>query len=120
MVSLGLAPLNNVSHKDKTFLNNSIDFLTHLFGDQSKNQSLFNFKKKFQPIWESRYLVFSNTLKLPKAGWALYLAHQRDASLLIVLYRLLSKWQAGHKAMRHRKASAIGGTEHATTGGLLL
>ena len=120
ILSLGLAPLNNVGHTDKTFLNNSIDFLTHLFGDQSKNRSLFNFKKKFQPTWESRYLAFSNTLKLPKAGWALYHAHQRDVSLLVLVYRSLRNWQAGHKAMHHRGASAIAGTEHSATGGLLL
>jgi phosphatidylglycerol lysyltransferase len=106
MVSLGLAPLNNISQTDKTFLDNSIDFLTHLFGNQSKNQSLFNFKKKFQPCWESRYLIFSNTLKLPKAGWAIYHAHQRDVSLLIVLCRFLRECQAKHQAMRRTKANA--------------
>jgi phosphatidylglycerol lysyltransferase len=105
MVSLGLAPLNNISQTDKTFLDNSIDFLTHLFGNQSKNQSLFNFKKKFQPCWESRYLVFSNTLKLPKAGWAIYHAHQRDVSLLILLYRWLREYQAKHQAMRRTRAN---------------
>ncbi len=82
MVSLGLAPLSNANEEDETFLDNSIDFLTKRFGNPSKNQSLFNFKKKFQPTWESRYLVYSATLNLPKIGWALYNAHQEDATLL--------------------------------------
>jgi phosphatidylglycerol lysyltransferase len=105
MVSLGLAPLNNISHTDKTFLDNSVDFLAHLFGNQSKDGSLYNFKKKFQPCWENRYLVFSSTLNLPKAGWAIYHAHQRDVSLLVVVYRLLREWQAKHQAMQLRKAN---------------
>jgi phosphatidylglycerol lysyltransferase len=105
MVSLGLAPLNNISHTDKTFLDNSVDFLARLFGNQSKDGSLYNFKKKFQPCWENRYLVFSSTLNLPKAGWAIYHAHQRDVSLPIVVYRLLREWQAKHLAMQLRKAN---------------
>src|SRR5579884_48443 len=50
-------------------------------------------KEKFQPTWESRYLIFSNTLTLPKVGLALYHAHQRNASLLVVIYRSLKEWQ---------------------------
>jgi phosphatidylglycerol lysyltransferase len=82
MVSLGLAPLSNANGEDETFLGTSIDFLTERFGNSSKNQSLFNFKKKFQPAWESRYVVYSDTLSLPKIGWALYHAHQTDTSFL--------------------------------------
>ena len=74
IVSLGLAPLSNVHHTDETFVRTSIDFLTHHFGNPDKNRSLFTFKKKFQPQWESRYLVYSHTLTLPTVGWALYRA----------------------------------------------
>jgi len=45
MVSLGLAPLSNTNGEDETFLGTSIDFLTEHFGNPSKNQSLFNFKR---------------------------------------------------------------------------
>ncbi|GAC1455530.1 MAG: hypothetical protein PVSMB2_07050 [Ktedonobacteraceae bacterium] len=93
LVSLGLAPLNNISHTETTFWQNGITMLSHLFGNREKNQSLFNFKKKFQPCWESRYLVFSNTLTLPKVGWALYHAHQHDASLLKAFYRTVRAWR---------------------------
>ena len=82
MVSLGLAPLSNANGESATFLDNSLDFLTDRFGNPEKNQSLFNFKKKFQPTWESRYLVYSDALNLPKIGWALYNAHREDATLL--------------------------------------
>ncbi|HEU5226805.1 MAG TPA: phosphatidylglycerol lysyltransferase domain-containing protein [Ktedonobacteraceae bacterium] len=91
MVSLGLAPLSNANQEDETFLGTSIDFLTSRFGNPTKNQMLFKFKRKFQPTWESRYLVYSDTLSLPKIGWALYHAHQRDASLLGTLRRSLQE-----------------------------
>ncbi|GAC1653806.1 MAG: hypothetical protein NVS4B12_25670 [Ktedonobacteraceae bacterium] len=92
-VSLGLASLSNANEDDETFLGSSIDFLTHRFGDPEKNRSLFNFKKKFQPTWESRYLVYSSTLNLPKIGWALYHAHQRDASLLKTMRHSIRDWR---------------------------
>jgi phosphatidylglycerol lysyltransferase len=93
MVSLGLAPLSNANGEDETFLGTSLDFLTEHFGNPSKNQSLFNFKKKFQPIWESRYLAYSDTLSLPKIGWALYHAHQTNTSLLKAFRQSLAEWQ---------------------------
>jgi phosphatidylglycerol lysyltransferase len=92
MASLGLAPLSNVNDEEVTFLSNSIDLLTGRFGNMAQSQSLFNFKKKFHPTWESRYLVYSHTLGLPKIGWALYHAHQRDASLLGTLTNTLNDW----------------------------
>ena len=100
MVSLGLASLSNANQDDETLLGNSIDFLTYRFGDPEKNRSLFNFKKKFQPIWESRYLVYSSTLSLPKIGWALYHAHQRDASLLKTIRRSFREWQQSRALTR--------------------
>ncbi len=72
IVSLGLAPLGNVNADDASFLDNSVEFLTHRFGNLRQSQSLFQFKQKFQPCWESRYLAFPHTLTLPKVGWALY------------------------------------------------
>ena len=100
MVSLGLAPLSNANNEDISFLDSSIDFLTHRFGNLSKSQSLFNFKKKFQPTWESRYLVFSHTLTLPKIGWALYKAHQEDATLLRSLRQSIRDLRKSYEAAK--------------------
>jgi phosphatidylglycerol lysyltransferase len=94
IVSLGLAPMSNFNHSDETFMEYGIDLLSNFVGDLSKKASLGNFKKKFQPTWESRYLVYSNTLKLPKAGWALYCAHQRGVSVYRMTYQALQKWRA--------------------------
>lgn len=107
MVSLGLAPLSNVNDDDGTFLGTSIDFVTGRFGNPSKNQSLFNFKKKFQPTWEARYLVYSDALNLPKIGWALYHSHQRDASLLGTLRKSLGEWRKHRQALQHNSTGVL-------------
>lgn len=102
MVSLGLAPLSNANNEDVSPLDSSIDLLTHRFGNLSKSQSLFNFKKKFQPTWESRYLVFSHTLTLPKVGWALYKAHQQDATLIRTVRRSIMEWRKGVETIKEK------------------
>jgi phosphatidylglycerol lysyltransferase len=102
MASLGLAPLSNANGEGETFLDNSIDFLTDRFGNPEKNQSLFNFKKKFQPTWESRYLVYSDALNLPKIGWALYNAHQEDVTLLKTVRDGFVDWVKSRQENRHQ------------------
>lgn len=39
------------------------------------HRSLFHFKQKFQPTWESRYIVVSSTLAFPKIAWSVLRAH---------------------------------------------
>lgn len=107
MVSLGLAPLGDVNGENETFLDSSIDFLSDRFGNPAKNRSLFNFKKKFQPTWESRYLVYSDTLSLPKIGLALYHAHQRDASLLSAIRQTLATWQRNYRLQKAGTSSVL-------------
>jgi phosphatidylglycerol lysyltransferase len=106
LVSLGLAPMSNIDQSDETFLDYGIDLLSNFVGDLSKKTSLSNFKKKFQPTWESRYLVYSSSLKLPKAGWALYRAHQHDVSLYNVASKALQKWRADHHGARQKRGIA--------------
>jgi len=102
MVSLGLAPLSNAKNEDASFLDNGIDILTHRFGNLRESQSLFHFKKKFHPTWESRYLAFSHTLTLPKVGWALYKAHQQDATLLRTIRGSLKGWVKGYETIKEK------------------
>lgn len=103
MVSLGLAPLSNANEEQGTFLESGLEFLTRHFGDPKKNHSLFHFKKKFQPTWESRYLVYSDTLSLPKIGLALYSVHRED-SLLRGFRQSLGAWQRNSLAARREQA----------------
>jgi phosphatidylglycerol lysyltransferase len=107
-VSLGVAPLSNANGEDETFLDTGIDFLTKRFGNPSKNQSLYNFKKKFLPTWESRYLVYSDALNLPKIGLALYNAHQPDSSLIGTLRKTLADWKHNRQRQQEQhQAKAI-------------
>ncbi|MEO7019467.1 MAG: phosphatidylglycerol lysyltransferase domain-containing protein [Ktedonobacteraceae bacterium] len=100
MVSLGLAPMNNVNQSDASRLEASMEFLANVVGDLKKKASLCTFKKKFQPAWESRYLVYSSKLGLPKASWALYRAHQCDATVSRTAYQAVSKWRTERREAR--------------------
>jgi phosphatidylglycerol lysyltransferase len=102
IVSLALAPMSNINHSDETFLEYGIELLSNFVGDLSKKDSLCKFKKKFQPSWESRYLVYSSKLRLPKAGWALYRAHQHNISVYNMAYRAFNKWRADHREARQK------------------
>ena len=100
IVSLGLAPMGNVNTDDQSSLSTIIDFLTHRFGNLSQSQSLFKFKEKFHPTWESRYLVFTNPLQLPKVGLALYEAHQPDTSWMATLRASIQDWREKRQQSR--------------------
>ncbi|GHO92456.1 hypothetical protein KSF_025040 [Reticulibacter mediterranei] len=107
MVSLGLAPLSDTNQESETFLANSIDFLSTRFGNPAQNRSLYNFKKKFQPTWESRYLAYSDALSLPKIGLALYHAHQRNTSLLTAARHSLATWFNNHRKINHKLDESV-------------
>ena len=118
MVSLGLAPLGNVNQDDVSFLDSSVEFLTHRFGNLRQSQSLFKFKQKFQPHWESRYLAFPHTLTLLKVGWALYAVHQYDTSWFAAFYRSCRVWQRSrHTAQSRNTREAV---THPGTGQLTM
>ncbi|HEY7418618.1 MAG TPA: hypothetical protein VH593_25800, partial [Ktedonobacteraceae bacterium] len=85
----------------------SIDSLACRFGNPAKGHSLFNFKKKFQPMWESRYLVYSDALNLPKIGWAIYHAHQTDATLIRMLRQSIHDMQRNHEERSAGNATAL-------------
>ncbi len=40
-------------------------------------KSLFQFKKKFNPLWEGRYLVFPSLNALPRIGVAMLRVHRQ-------------------------------------------
>lgn len=75
VLSLGLAPLANTTGEPSTGITQLCYFFTSRFGGLAKAESLYNFKRKFHPHWESRYLVYPNTVALPRVGLALVAAH---------------------------------------------
>lgn len=107
MVSLGLAPLNDCNASEQSLLGKGLDVLAQRSGYPGKQQALCAFKKKFQPCWENRYLVYSSTLTLPKVGLALYRVHQPDGSLLLECARALKRWVRLERAGQRRPANAL-------------
>ncbi len=107
MVSLGLAPLNDCNASEPSLLGKGLEVLAQSTGYPGKQQALCAFKKKFQPCWENRYLVYSSTLTLPKVGLALYRVHQPDGSLLLEGARALKKWGRQERAKQRRPANAL-------------
>ena len=75
IVSLGLAPYANTSGEPSSSVEQLCYLFTSRFGGLAKAASLYHFKRKFHPRWESRYLVYPNTLTLPRVGIALAAAH---------------------------------------------
>ena len=70
VVSLGLVALADTNQEMTPGQRHLASLFTdrlHLLGGR---RTLFNFKQKFHPCWESRYLVTNTTLALPKIALA--------------------------------------------------
>jgi len=50
-------------------------------------KNLFQFKKKFAPRWEGRYLIYLKGADLPRVAYALARAHGRGSLLRLLLKR---------------------------------
>jgi len=77
VVSLGLAPQSNYNQNHVSLLGRYGSlFLRHsrLF---HQFQTLTAFKRKFQPTWENRYLIFSHPLHVCQIGLALQAVHRQ-------------------------------------------
>jgi phosphatidylglycerol lysyltransferase len=84
IVSLGLAPLANVQASDAEAilsLEKGIELIYRRFNTAYGFKSLHDFKKKFAPRWESRYLAYRGLTVLPRVGYALVNAQMPNFSL---------------------------------------
>ncbi|HEX9056514.1 MAG TPA: phosphatidylglycerol lysyltransferase domain-containing protein [Ktedonobacterales bacterium] len=95
ILCLGLAPKANTSGEPCSSIEQLCYFFTSRFGGLSRAASLYNFKRKFHPRWESRYLVYPSTLALPRVGLALAAAH------------LSRQWLPWARLSQRQKAEAI-------------
>jgi phosphatidylglycerol lysyltransferase len=66
VVSLGLVALADISQEMTAVERKLVRLVTDRLHLLENHETLFNFKQKFQPYWESRYLVTNSTLALPK------------------------------------------------------
>lgn len=70
VVSLGLVALADTSQEMTTVERRLVYLVTDHLHLLENHETLFNFKQKFHPCWESRYLVTNTTLALPKIALA--------------------------------------------------
>ena len=70
VVSLGLVALADTSQEMTTVERRLVHLVTDHLHLLENHETLFNFKQKFHPCWESRYLVTNTTLALPKIALA--------------------------------------------------
>ena len=76
VVSLGLAAMADTKQEMPTWQREFASLVSEQMRLLKMHRSLFHFKQKFQPCWESRYVVISSTLALPGTALALLRVHQ--------------------------------------------
>ncbi len=78
LASLANAPLANVSPEDQfSMLDRGVRLIFENVHGIYEYKSLFQFKKKFNPLWEGRYLVFPSLDALPRIGVAMLRVHRQ-------------------------------------------
>ena len=84
LLSLGLAPLANTSPATSEAvlsLEKGLELVYERFNTAYRFKSLQQFKAKFAPRWESRYLVYPGLAALPRVAFALLNAQMPNFSL---------------------------------------
>jgi lysylphosphatidylglycerol synthetase-like protein (DUF2156 family) len=88
IVSLGMVAMADTQEEMTPSQQQLAHFVTDRLHLLENRRTLFNFKQKFQPRWESRYIVTSTTLALPKIALAILRLRNYSGGGLI---RLLKK-----------------------------
>jgi len=70
VVSLGMVALADTSQEMTPVERQLVRLVTNRLHLLENRETLFNFKQKFHPCWESRYLVTNTTLALSKIALA--------------------------------------------------
>jgi lysylphosphatidylglycerol synthetase-like protein (DUF2156 family) len=70
VVSLGMVALADTSQEMTPVERQLVRLVTNRLHLLDHRETLFNFKQKFQPCWESRFLVTNTTLALPQIALA--------------------------------------------------
>jgi phosphatidylglycerol lysyltransferase len=85
-VSLGNAPLANADESQQLYgrEEKAVRFLFERFNRYYGYKSLFEFKKKYQPVWQGRYLGLQPNVNLLLAMVALVRVHLPEGLLRIL------------------------------------
>ncbi len=70
IVSLGMVAMADTRQEMAPVQRQLVNFVTDRLHLLKSRRTLFNFKQKFHPRWESRYVVTNATLALPKIAMA--------------------------------------------------
>jgi phosphatidylglycerol lysyltransferase len=84
--SLSNAPLANVGEPHST-LDRGVALLFENMNSFYGYKNLFQFKKKFAPRWEGRYLIYPKGADLPRIAYALIGVHSSGGLLQLLLRR---------------------------------
>jgi len=79
-VSLGLAPLHEVEKRTLISLERGLKMVYDNFNNIYRYRQLYQFKEKYRPDWENRYIVFSKIRHFPRIVVALVNAHMPNLS----------------------------------------
>ena len=83
LVSLGMVAMADTRQEMTASQRQLASFLTDRLHLLESRRSLYNFKQKFQPRWESRYIVTGTTLALPKIALAIFRLRNYSAGSLV-------------------------------------
>jgi phosphatidylglycerol lysyltransferase len=90
VVSLGMVAMADTRQEMTPGRRQLISFITDRLGLLETRATLFNFKRKFHPSWESRYLVTNTTLALPRIAMSvLRLRNYSGGRLTRLISRLI-------------------------------
>jgi phosphatidylglycerol lysyltransferase len=84
--SLANAPLANVGGP-RGGLEKGVALLFESLNSFYGYRNLFQFKKKFAPRWEGRFLVYPHGVELPRVAYALTRVHEAGGLIRLVIGR---------------------------------
>jgi phosphatidylglycerol lysyltransferase len=87
IVSLGMVAWADTRQEMTPLQRQLASFVTDRLHLVETRQTLFRFKEKFHPCWESRYVVASTTLGLPKVALAVLRVRNYSAGGLVRLIK---------------------------------
>jgi phosphatidylglycerol lysyltransferase len=112
-VSLATAPLANVDEAAVSAYDKGVRLIFEHFSTVYGYRSLFHFKKKFNPSWEGRYLVFPRPDLLPRIAYALTAVHIEGGPAAAVRQFVVSKMADRRRRAETRAAAPA----HESAGG---